>query len=119
MAVLERRSKRGRLPRPDGRDEVLEVRLSLTIQFGRYLVVAGQRRPGFVLPSEEHLHLVTADLHPALGAVDVNALGFRRAAEPVSEVAVQFRPVRILVRGGLRVWCLLIGRLAGFVYAAT
>lgn len=77
MALVERRSEPFGLARSDAVDEILEVRLTLGVQ-GRLVAVggllAGQCRPGLVLPSEVDIGLVLADLHPALGAEDVQRL---------------------------------------------
>ena len=94
-------------------DEVLEVRLP-----GVGLLVRGQRRAGLVLPSEVHLGLVVADLHPSFGAEDVDALRLGRAAEPVAYFAVKLCAIRILKRRLLRIRRHLIGRRAFLVQTA-
>src|SRR5207248_1488067 len=115
MPLLERRSKVFRLARSDAVDEVLEVRLTRIVR----LLLASQRRPWIVLPAEVHLRLVLADSHPAFGTEDVQTLSFARTAEPVPQIAVKFRAIRVLVGGVLSVRSLLIRRRARFIQPAN
>src|SRR5439155_20049819 len=95
-------------------DEVVEVCLPSVALF-----VSGQNGTRLVLPSEIHLSLVIANLHPALGSENVHALSLGWTAQPVSQVAVELCPIRILIRDVLRIRRRLIRTGARLVQAAN